>query len=81
MVEAQEQGLVQQLVAHPTVKALDVTILHRFARGDIVPLHPDRPAPGEDSVRGQPGAVVADNHPRPTALGDQLGELTHHPTP
>ena len=47
----------------------------------MVPLHPNLPALGEDGVRGQLGAVVADNHPRLAAFGDQVGELTHHPTP
>ena len=81
MVQAQEQRLIEQLVAHATVEALDVAVLHRLARGDMVPLHPNLPALGEDGVRGQLGAVVADNHPRLAAFGDQIGELTHHPTP
>jgi len=41
VVQAQEQGLVEQLVAHATVEALDVAILHRLARCDVVPLHAD----------------------------------------
>lgn len=64
MLQAQEQRLIGQLVARATVKALDVAILHRLARGDIVLLPPNFPAPGEDGVRGQLGPVVADNHPR-----------------
>jgi hypothetical protein len=50
MIKAQEQGLVEQLVPHATVEALDVAILHWFARGNVVPLHADLPAPGEDGV-------------------------------
>src|SRR3546814_12345671 len=55
------------------------TLFRSLARGDIVPLHPDFPALGEDGVRGQLGAIVADNHPRFAAFGDQLAELAHHP--
>lgn len=32
MVEAEEQALVQKLVAHPPVEALDIAVLHRLAR-------------------------------------------------
>ncbi len=46
MGEAHEQGLVQQFIAHAAVKALDETILHRPARGDVMPIHPDLAAPG-----------------------------------
>lgn len=53
VVQAQEQGLVEQLVAHATVEALGVAILHRLARGNVVPLHADLAAPGKDGVRRQ----------------------------
>ena len=36
MGHAEEQGLVQQFVAHVAVEALDVAILHRLARRDVI---------------------------------------------
>lgn len=41
MVDAEEQGLVQQLVAHPTVEGFAIAILHGLAGGDIVPFRLD----------------------------------------
>lgn len=38
MVEAEEQALVQELIAHPAVEALDITVLHRLSGRDVVPL-------------------------------------------
>lgn len=38
MVQAEEQGLVEQLVAHAAVEALEIAILHRLAWGDVMPL-------------------------------------------
>ncbi len=35
VIEAEEQSLVQKLIAHPAVEALDVAILHRLARCDV----------------------------------------------
>lgn len=46
-----------------------------------MPLNADLPAPGEDRVRRQLGAIIADDHPWLAALGDQIGELAHDPTP
>lgn len=51
MVQAWKQGLIEQLVANATVEALDMATLHRLARGNIAPLHPDLPAPGTDGVQ------------------------------
>ena len=73
MIQAQEQRLVEQLVARATVEALDVAVLHRLARCDVVPLDADLSAPGEDRVRCELGAIIADDHPRLTALGDEVG--------
>ena len=81
MIQAEKEGLVEQLVAHAAVEALDVAILHRLAWGDVMPLDSHFPAPGEDCVRGQLGAVVADDYSGLAALGDQIGELAHDPTP
>ncbi len=35
VVEAEEQALVQELVAHATVEGFDITVLHRLARRDV----------------------------------------------
>jgi hypothetical protein len=40
---AHEQGLVEQLVAHEATEALDLAILHRLARSDVIAT-PRRPA-------------------------------------
>lgn len=38
MIETEEQAFVQQLVAHPSVEGLDIPVLHRLSRRDVVPL-------------------------------------------
>lgn len=38
MVEAEEQALVQKLVAHQPVEALDMAVLYRFSGRDVMPL-------------------------------------------
>ncbi len=38
MGDAHEQRLVEQFVAHPTVKVSDVAILHLPVRSDVMPL-------------------------------------------
>ena len=35
MIDAEEQALVQKLVPHPSVEALDITVLHRLAGRDV----------------------------------------------
>src|SRR5690606_26658540 len=50
MVDAEEQGLVQKLIAHAAVESLAVAILHGLAGGDVVPLHPHRLRPFQDRV-------------------------------
>jgi hypothetical protein len=37
VIEAKEQDLVQQFIAHATVETLDKAVLHRFAGRDVVP--------------------------------------------
>ena len=79
MRERGEQRLVEQLVAQPTVKTFDEGVLDRFARGDVMPvdLHPLGEA--QDGVRGELGAVVADDHCRLPAPGDERFEFARHP--
>src|SRR3954470_4105436 len=40
MIEAEEQGFVQEFVAHAAVEALAEAVLHGLARCDVVPFHP-----------------------------------------
>ena len=40
MIEAHEQGLVEQLVAHATVERLRIAVLHRLAGSDVMPVDP-----------------------------------------
>ena len=80
MGHAEEQGLVEQLVAHAAVKALDVAVLHRPARCDVMPLHSDLAAPCEHGIAGELGAIVADDHAGLAPLLDQLGQLKQYPS-
>ena len=71
--QAREQMLVEALIAQPADEALDEAILHGLARRDVVPFDPALLLPCEDGVRGQLGAVIADDHARsPTHLGDPV---------
>ena len=78
VIEAVEQGFVQELVAHAPVEALDEAVLHRFARRDVMPVDFVFRAPGEDGVRGQLGAVIGDDHARLAAVGDDRRQLAGH---
>lgn len=60
MVDAEEQALVEQLVAHSPVETLDEGILLRLAGLDIVPVDAADLAPFEDRHAGEFGAVVGD---------------------
>ena len=59
-----EQRLVQQLVAQPAVEAFDEAVLLRLARRDVMPADAGRIRPAQDRVRGQLGAIVADDRVR-----------------
>jgi hypothetical protein len=37
VVEAKEQGFVQELIAHASVEAFAEAVLHRLVRGDVMP--------------------------------------------
>ena len=82
MVETKTKSLVEQFVAHSTIKALDEAVLHRLARRDEMPVDFVVLAPGQHGVTGEFGSVVADDHP---GLGlaplDDSGQFTHHTTP
>lgn len=62
MIEAEEEALVEQLVAHASVEALDISILHWPSRRDVVPFDLVIFRPGKDGIRGEFGAVVGDDH-------------------
>lgn len=79
LTDREEQRLVEQLVAHATIKALDEHVLRWSAGCDIMPLDPDIAAPGQHRVRRQLRPVVADDHLRCTAPGDQIAQLAHDP--
>src|ERR1700686_555613 len=66
-----EQRLVQQLIAQAAVEALDEAVLLRLAKRDVVPADAGRIRPAQDRVRGQLGAVVADDRPGVARAGER----------
>ena len=58
MNELGEQGLVQQLIAQPAVKALDKGVLLWLAWRDVVPLDLLLLRPAQDRHAGQLSAVA-----------------------
>jgi hypothetical protein len=60
--QACEQMFFEALVAQPTDERFNEAILHRLASCVVVPLGPTFLLPSKDGVRGQLGAVVADDH-------------------
>lgn len=77
MADREEQHLVEELVAHATIKALDEPVLRQLAGRDVMPLDPHIARPCEHGVRRQLGPVVADDHLRRTARSDQIAQLAH----
>src|SRR3546814_12514961 len=59
MAERREQRLVEALVTHAAVEALDIAVLLRLARRDLVPLDRSLLRPPKDRQAGQQGAVFA----------------------
>lgn len=79
LVQIGEQVFVEALVAQPAVEAFDKTVLHRLAGRDVVPLlDPEFLLPGQDRIRGELGAIVADDHARATSAFDDLAKFTDH---
>lgn len=68
MADAEEQALVEQLIAHAPVEAIDIAVLHRFSRHDEVPVDAVILRPGEDGV-GRELAVVGHDHARDARVG------------
>src|SRR3546814_15818667 len=81
MIEVEEQRLVQKLITHPAIEALDIAVLHRLAGRDIMPLDADLAAPCEHPLRCPPGPVVAAAHPRSAPLPDPTPRPPPHPAP
>ena len=79
MIHPTEQGLVEQLVARPAVKAPDVALLHRLARRNIALLNADLPAPGEHGIGRELRVIVTDDCAGLTALRDEIGPFLHEP--
>jgi len=79
LADREEQCLVEQLVAHAAIEALDEPVLRRLAGGDVMPLDPSIAGPGKHRIRGKLGAIVADDHLRRASLGNQIDQLTDHP--
>lgn len=77
--EAAEKMLAEALVPQPADEALNKAVLHRLARRDVMPFDLAVPAPGEDRMRGQVGAIVTDHHARPASLLADAIKLPGHP--
>ena len=58
MAVAAEAVLVQAFVAQPAIEALNEAVLHRLARGDVMPLDAAVLLPPKDRIRGPLGAVI-----------------------
>ncbi len=79
MVEAEEQGLVQEFVAQAALEALADAVLHRLAGCDEVPGDPVLARPCEHRVRGELGAVVGDDELGLATPGDQVCQFARDP--
>ncbi len=64
MLEAEEQGLVQQLIAHPPIEGFHEAVLHGLAGCNVVPVAGMVLQPGEDRMRSELSAIIRDNDPR-----------------
>ena len=61
MIEAEEQALVEKLVAHALVETLAEAVLHRLSRRDEMPDDRVVVRPGQHCVRGELGPIVRDD--------------------
>ena len=64
VIEAEEQGFIEKLISHPTVKTLAEPILHGFSWCNEVPSDVVLLRPGQHGVRRELGAIVRDDHSR-----------------
>ena len=75
VIEAEEQGFVEQLISHPAVKTLAEGVLHGFSRRDEVPGNVVFFGPGQHGVGGELSSIVRDDHSRLAARFDQRGQF------
>src|SRR5436305_5860112 len=78
MIEAEEQALVEKLVAHAPVEALAEAVLHRLSGRNEMPDNPVVLRPGEHGVRGELGPIVRDDHAGLAAALDQNSQFARH---
>lgn len=78
IVTAVKQRLVKQFVSHPPVEGFHVAVLHRLSGGGVVPLDLVVLGPGQDRISRKLGPVVADDHARLAAPGDDVGQFARH---
>src|ERR1700722_4302604 len=71
MIEAEEQALVEKLVAHAPVETLAEAILHRLSWRNEMPDDPVVLRSGEHGVRCELGPIVRDDHAGLAAPFDQ----------
>ena len=55
-------AFIQELGSQPSIEALYEDVLDRFARHDIVPIHPGPICPLQDRVAGELAAAVINDH-------------------
>ena len=80
MVDAEEQCLVQEFIPHPAVEGFAVPVLHGLPGGDVVPLHLHLLCPFQDRVRGELGAIIANDHAGLSTPFDQGCEFPGNPS-
>jgi hypothetical protein len=78
MIEAEEQALVEKLVAHAPIETLAEAILHRLSWRNEMPDDPVVLRPGEHGVRGELGPIVRDDHAGLAAPFDQRRQFPRH---
>ncbi|SEL59420.1 hypothetical protein SAMN05444413_111105 [Roseivivax marinus] len=81
VVETDKQGFVEEFVAHSAIESFADPVLHRLSRRDEVPGHAGLLRPFEHVVRGELGAVVADDEPGRAAPIYETGQLSRHSAP
>lgn len=81
MVEPEKQRLVQELVPHLGIEGFADAVLHRLARRDEVPGDANLFGPGQHRVRGELGAMIADDQAGAAAPRDQGRQLPRDTTP
>src|ERR1700730_6808894 len=76
--QAEEYMLVQAFVAQAAVKGFDECILHRLARGDVMPVESAK-RPTQHRGAGELAAVITDYHLWYLALDRQTFQFAHDP--